>query len=211
MKHIEFRVFIVILVTLLIQGCASKKEVNLLRRNVNSLQMEVLNLKEKNKQLENEIIMLTDKVKNIERFERKKEESKQQNKENSYPKLSPEEIYYKGLELYKKQQYNDAIKYFEEYLSNNPGTDLSDNAQFWIGECYYQLKEYDRALDSFKFVIENFPNGNKVPDSLYKIGKIYEIKKNYKKARAYFKKVVIKYPNSYVARYAKKYLKGGKK
>ena len=37
------------------------------------------------------------------------------------------------------------IQGFEDYLASYPSTDLSDNAQYWIGESHFAQKKYPEA------------------------------------------------------------------
>ena len=66
-----------------------------------------------------------------------------------------------------------AIQGFQEYLKLFPDTELSDNAQYWIGESYFTKKEWQMALIEFEKVEKNYPNGNKIPAAIYKIGLCY--------------------------------------
>ena len=51
-----------------------------------------------------------------------------------------------------------------------PRTDLSDNAQFWIGESRYARGDISGALSAFRETLQLYPGGNKVPDALVKEG-----------------------------------------
>ncbi|HEY3123369.1 MAG TPA: hypothetical protein VGK70_04830, partial [Thermoanaerobaculia bacterium] len=50
---------------------------------------------------------------------------------------TPTELYDTAYADYTKGRYALAIQGFQEYLTAYPNTDLSDNAQYWIGECHY--------------------------------------------------------------------------
>jgi tol-pal system protein YbgF len=77
-------------------------------------------------------------------------------------------LYKKGFDLMTAGQYADARAAFAEFIAKYPQSDLADNAQYWIGECYYSQKDFKEAAGAFKAVSEHFPFGNKVPDALYK-------------------------------------------
>jgi tol-pal system protein YbgF len=66
--------------------------------------------------------------------------------------------------------YSLALIGFQDYLSRNPDSDLSDNAQYWIGECYYAQRDFRRAIEELGLVDRDYPLGDKVPASLLKIG-----------------------------------------
>lgn len=84
------------------------------------------------------------------------------------------ELYDASYTLFHERRYDEAEKSFTRFLEQNPRTDLSDNAQFWIGECHYARGDYDRALAAFMATVERYPSGNKVPDALVKAGKSLE-------------------------------------
>ena len=52
-------------------------------------------------------------------------------------------------------------------------SDLADNSQYWLGECFYDRKDFAQAVREFRRVIERYPSGNKVPDALLKVGFSY--------------------------------------
>ena len=65
------------------------------------------------------------------------------------PAPSPAELYDTAYADYTKGRYALAIQGFEDYLASYPSTDLSDNAQYWIGESHFAQKKYpggDRRL-----------------------------------------------------------------
>jgi tol-pal system protein YbgF len=121
--------------------------------------------------------------------------------------LDSDKLYNMAYLDYTQGNYDQAINGFLLYLNNFPNTELSDNAQYWIGECYYSKKLYPDAILAFEKVITNYPNGNKVPAALYKIGACYEILNEYKKARYYYQKVFTEYPQAPEAKLAEEHFK----
>ncbi|MFQ5633274.1 MAG: tol-pal system protein YbgF, partial [bacterium] len=69
-----------------------------------------------------------------------------------------------------KGQYKLAESGFRQYLQLFPQGGLSDNAQYWIGECFYAQRQYSKAVQAFAAVIEQFPGGDKVPAAMLKLG-----------------------------------------
>jgi TolA-binding protein len=47
---------------------------------------------------------------------------------------------------------------------------MSDNAQYWIGECYFSKKLLSEAVAEFDKVAQMFPKGDKVPAARFKKG-----------------------------------------
>lgn len=76
------------------------------------------------------------------------------------------ETYRKGLEQYRAGQCDQAITTFRQFIRSEPSSDLADNAQFWIGECYYARKDYNRAIIELNEVFTKYPKGDRVPSGL---------------------------------------------
>lgn len=76
------------------------------------------------------------------------------------------ETYRRGLEQYRAGQCDQAITTFRQFIRSEPGSDLADNAQFWIGECYYARKDYNRAIIELNEVFTKYPKGDRVPSGL---------------------------------------------
>ncbi len=77
-------------------------------------------------------------------------------------------LYDRGYTLFHQGRYLDAEAAFQRFLHAYSDTDLSDNAQFWIGECRYARDDLRGALAAFRETIENYPEGNKIPDAMLK-------------------------------------------
>jgi tol-pal system protein YbgF len=117
--------------------------------------------------------------------------------------VDPDELYNTAYLDYTRGNYDIAIDGFKRYLQFFPNTELSDNAQYWIGECYYSNKLYPDAVLEFGKVVQNYPQGNKVVSAIYKTGLAYESMNEIKKAKDYYKKVFDNYPNTPEAKLAK--------
>ncbi len=66
--------------------------------------------------------------------------------------------------------YSLAILGFKEYLRREPSSELSDNAQYWIGESYYMRNDFKQAIREYGKVVDNHGSGDRAPASLYKLG-----------------------------------------
>lgn len=122
--------------------------------------------------------------------------------------VSPEaRIIYESAYLnYVKGNYNEAINGFRSYLKVAPDSPLSDNAMYWIGECYYSLGKRQDAVDTFNELLNKYSQSNKRSTALFKIGIIYEEAKDTKTAKTYFERVLKEYPNAPEATLAKERL-----
>jgi tol-pal system protein YbgF len=92
--------------------------------------------------------------------------------------------------------YSLALIGFRDFLQRSPASDLADNAQYWIGECFYAQRDYSPAVTEFLKVEEAYPRGDKVPAALLKIGFSFLQLEDRASARRYLNQVVEQYPNS---------------
>ena len=116
-------------------------------------------------------------------------------------------LYDTAYDDYQRQNYSLARTGFAEYLRLFPETDLADNAQYWIGECYYAEGKYEEASSAFKEVITKYPTGNKVPRAMLKAGHAQLQLGRKDQARLMFQQVIDAYPLSSEADQAKSRLK----
>ncbi len=125
------------------------------------------------KQVETEKTVVTLKDKEREREEKKeKEKEKEPVPEVKSLAVGPAtgmgEVYRSAYETYQKGDIEGARRKFEAFLKQYPNTELSDNAQFWIGETYYAKKDYEKAILEYEKVIAKYPEGDKVSAAMLK-------------------------------------------
>ena len=111
----------------------------------------------------------------------------------------PSALYKRGLDLMGQGQYTRAQAAFADFIVQFPESDLADNAQYWIGECFYSAKNFKDARDAFKAVSDHFPFGNKVPDALYKQGLCERQLGQEDQAKATLRKLAEEFPGSEAA------------
>jgi tol-pal system protein YbgF len=83
---------------------------------------------------------------------------------------SPTELYDTAYADYNRGRYALAIQGFQDYLNAYPNTDLSDNAQYWIGECLYAEKKHKEAIAAFDKLLKQWPQSDKAAAALLKKG-----------------------------------------
>ena len=115
-------------------------------------------------------------------------------------------IYRLGRERFTKNQFREAIGYFEQMARKFPESALADNAFYWIGESYYGLKNWQMAYDWFTKVLEEYPYGNKVPSATLKRGYAEEQLGRLDDAIASMEEVLNRFGDSDVADIAKRKL-----
>ncbi len=116
------------------------------------------------------------------------------------------DLYRDAYETFYKGDMEGARRKFEAFLKQYPNTELSDNAQFWIGETYYVKKDYEKAILEYEKAIAKYPEGDKIPSALYKQALAFLELGDKTNATNLLKRVIEKYPGSDQAKQAKKKL-----
>jgi len=116
------------------------------------------------------------------------------------------EIYKDAYETYLKGDIEGARRKFEAFLKQYPNTDLSDNAQFWIGETYFIKKDYERAVLEYEKVTAKYPEGDKVPAAMFKQALAFLELGDKANARNILRRVIERYPQTDQADLARKRL-----
>ena len=116
-------------------------------------------------------------------------------------------LYKNAMQTYERKEFAAAREQFRAFLAVYPKSDLSDNAQFWVGECYYSEKSYEKAIIAYDDVIKKYPKGTKVPSALLKQALCWLELGDKTFARSLLKRVVKDYPRSEQAKIAKEKLK----
>jgi tol-pal system protein YbgF len=116
------------------------------------------------------------------------------------------DVYRDAYETFHKGDLEGARRKFEAFLKQYPNTELSDNAQFWIGETYYLKKDYEKAILEYEKAIVKYPEGDKIPAALFKQALSFLELGDKTNARNLLKRVIEKYPQSDQAPLAKKKL-----
>jgi tol-pal system protein YbgF len=114
-----------------------------------------------------------------------------------------DKLYVDGYAQFNSGNYQVAQQDFSEFLARSPESDLADDAQYWIGECFFSQKDYRRAILEFRKVIDQYPFGNRVPHAFLKVGLCYLALGDRERASESLETVVQAFPRSEVATVAK--------
>lgn len=112
-------------------------------------------------------------------------------------------LYDRGYTLYHQGRYVDAESSFRRFLQGYPATELSDNAQYWIGECRLARGDASGALAAFRETVERHPDGNKVPDALLKVGEAMASLGDVEGAREAYQEVIRRFAGTTAAAVAR--------
>jgi tol-pal system protein YbgF len=116
---------------------------------------------------------------------------------------APRELYSQAYADYARGNFDLAIRQYQQYLTAYPDTDLSDNAQYWIGECLYSQQKYEEALAAWDELFRRYPGSDKLPDARYKKGAALERLGRRSQALIEYRAVANRYPNSPAGRKAR--------
>ena len=122
--------------------------------------------------------------------------------------LQEEDLYAKGLDQLKQQQYEQAVSLFNSQLQTYPRGQRSADAYYWIGESLYILDSLDSSKKSYQSILTLFPSSKRVPNALFKMAKIEKEQGNESSAKATLQSLMARYPNSSAAARAKATLAG---
>jgi len=99
-------------------------------------------------------------------------------------------VYYDGMTLFSKENYEEAINCFRQYVSANPDGEYVVKALTDIGKALYLLKKNDECIKHFTSMIQKFPKSSELGDFLLHLGLSHEAKGDKAKAESFFKKVI---------------------
>ncbi len=85
----------------------------------------------------------------------------------------PQALYQTAYNDYLRGNYDLATLGFRQYLEAFPGTELADNAAYWIGECYFSQGKYQQSIREFDDILGRYPRSDKLASALLKKGYAY--------------------------------------
>lgn len=100
--------------------------------------------------------------------------------------------FYRGIELYNENKYQEAEALFDASLSEQQEEYYTARATFWKAEADYNLTNYDDALIGFKQFQQNTasPDTQELENLSYNLAYTYFKQKNYAKATEYFNQFI---------------------
>lgn len=110
-----------------------------------------------------------------------------------------QDLYDAAYTAYHEGRYEDAEEGFRLFVESYPATDLSDNAQYWIGSARFARGDFEGAVAAFRTTVERYPSENKVPDALFKMGQALEELDRIAEAVEIYDEIVNRFPNAAAA------------
>jgi tol-pal system protein YbgF len=119
---------------------------------------------------------------------------------------NPDQLFAAAYGDYSRGNYDLAISEFRQYVETYPSSEMADNAQYWVGECYYSKKLLNEAIAEFDKVSLLFPKGDKVPGARFKKAMVLTDLGQMDAARAEFLAITKLFPKTNEAVLARQHL-----
>jgi tol-pal system protein YbgF len=123
----------------------------------------------------------------------------------------PNQLYDEAAQDLTQGRYAMALRGFREFVQRFPAGELSDNAQYGVGECFFAQAMFDSAAAEYAQVGTSYPTGDRVPAALYKLALSQEKLKQTAEARKTLTDLVQRYPLSGEAQLARERLGASRK
>ena len=95
-----------------------------------------------------------------------------------------------GIKDYNKQQYKEAMTYFDQAIAQAANQNLTDEASFGKAECLSQLKDFDAAVRVYKPLLSGKHSADFLQRNRIGIAYAYFSVKDFTNANTYFKTYV---------------------
>jgi tol-pal system protein YbgF len=120
-------------------------------------------------------------------------------------KPSAEEMYNKGVDAEKTEQYDSAIDTYRELIKTYPDSSRTPEAYYAVGKILlYNKRSFNEAIQTFRQLISKFPNHATSPNALFRIGYTYHNElKNIDSARIVYEEFIRSYPSDVLVESAK--------
>jgi tol-pal system protein YbgF len=119
---------------------------------------------------------------------------------------NPVQLFAAAYSDYSRGNYALSFSEFRQFVDTYRGSELADNAQYWIGEILLEKKMFQESLDAFARVVHISPKGDKATAALYKRALVLEEMGRREDAVKQLQVLIKVYPNSYEAGFAKRQL-----
>ena len=94
---------------------------------------------------------------------------------NSLELLVVQEIFMSGLDNLESEKYLQAQSDFKQVVIRGTGSDLGDDAQYYLGEAYYRNEEYLLAVSEYENLTRRLGFSPFVEDARFKLCEAYRI------------------------------------
>lgn len=121
------------------------------------------------------------------------------------------QLYEEAAQDLTQGRYSMALRGFRDFVQRFPTSDLADNAQYGVGECFFAQSMFDSAATEYGLVEGTYPAGDRVPAALYKLALSREKLKQTAEAKKTLNDLIKRYPLSGEAQLARDRLGASRK
>lgn len=101
-----------------------------------------------------------------------------------------------GIALSQNHQYAEAITPLLTFLGDNPNSDRTDEALFWLAESYFRSDLPKNAIEKYKQLIEKYPQSKRKEEALYGLGWSYFRLSDFSSSAKVFSQLISEFPES---------------
>ena len=112
-----------------------------------------------------------------------------------------------AIKEYEAGDYAAAIRHLGAFAELFPGSALTPDAQYWLGDALWRQRDYAAAVTAEENLLSKFPESKKAPDAWLLIGKSHLALGDAESAQRSWQQLVESYPDSDPARKARELLK----
>lgn len=112
-----------------------------------------------------------------------------------------------AIKEYEAGDYAAAIRHLGAFAELFPGSALTPDAQYWLGDALWRQRDYAAAITAEENLLSKYPESKKVPDAWLLIGKSHLSLGDIESAQRSWQQLVESHPDSDPARKARELLK----
>jgi outer membrane protein assembly factor BamD len=117
---------------------------------------------------------------------------------------TPEGEFEQAYYYYEKSDFTKAIEFFKQVIYKYPGSELVEQARYYLADSYFQNEDHILAANEFELLNREFPQGQFADVALFKAGLSYAAmsrrperdQTETRKAMDTFQTLLTKYPNT---------------
>ena len=102
----------------------------------------------------------------------------------------------RGNDAYENRRYEDAVKYYESFIANQPESPEVPDALYYLAESNYNMGNLPDAIETFDRLIDNYPDSGRRPLAMFqKAMALWDIRRPWN-ALAELQKLLEEYPDA---------------
>ena len=78
-----------------------------------------------------------------------------------------------AIKAFEEKKYYKGLEDFNYVVFNAPGSDIADDAQFYLATSHFEMKEYIVAIDEYQQLLRRWPKSDLYEETRFKIAECY--------------------------------------